>query len=762
MSGLYTTFFGSTPLTYKMPWDQRTLLKGTILDPVAIDTETVLIDKSKSHDVPECVLISVATQLNRFILRPDQLADFLSAHYHCHFVAHNAAFDYWVIHELLKSRVRHSISARTALKEWITIAASGRLHDTMILDQLIRLGSEGVRNLPPRNLGVLSKEYLKTSAVNKEDPYRLRYHEIKNRNFTSVDKGFFDYAIRDAYATSRIWRKLYEKSLYMMKRVQASGAKDLKIKDVLEQYGPLTESLQVRGAIALFQAGRNGIHVDTLYAKDYVTKLKKELDLHLEVLLKNQPDILVYEDECGAKGIYRKQLGNQPVIPGLIERKVSRTDLGGCPRFKKAKLKSMLESFCKQHDLPVLISCGKEKGTSLSAKQWVSYRGKSPVVDAWIELSHLTKTLGYADPLTKTSEINPNYKPLLVTGRSACTNPNLQQYPRSKDFRQIFKARHEHKLITVDYSFIELRTLAHICEARYGKSVLANVIRDGRDPHTFTAAMFTNEEYQSLLQKVEQGDKAAKAARQAAKAVNFGVPGGLGARKLATYAAETYGVSMSEEQARELRERLIKEVYPEIDKYLQENNLINLTLNTGIKPDSLIKIYKLKSASQLGKALSVTRKMLAGKLSEKEQKYAPRIWYALARIAHYIRANISKEVHKSILSKQSTPEVESALFGGTAYTPTGRLRSGCNYSQYRNSPFQGLAADGAKLALFNLTAAGYRVVGFLHDEIIVEIEEIYAEKAFAEVQQIMNVSMSKVLGSVPSSVSGHVGTTWEK
>ena len=43
-----------------------------------------------------------------------------------------------------------------------------------------------------------------------------------------------------------------------------------------------------------------------------------------------------------------------------------------------------------------------------------------------------------------------------------------------------------------DYSFIELCTLAAVAEHRYGSSQLAKVIRDGIDPHCFTAAMFEN------------------------------------------------------------------------------------------------------------------------------------------------------------------------------------------------------------------------------------------------------------------------------
>lgn len=47
-----------------------------------------------------------------------------------------------------------------------------------------------------------------------------------------------------------------------------------------------------------------------------------------------------------------------------------------------------------------------------------------------------------------------------------------------------------------------------------------------------------------------------------------------------------------------------------------------------------------------------------------------------------------------------------------------------NYTQARNTPFSGLAADGAKLALWNLTHIGYRVAAFVHDEFLIELPNV--------------------------------------
>ena len=136
-----------------------------------------------------------------------------------------------------------------------------------------------------------------------------------------------------------------------------------------------------------------------------------------------------------------------------------------------------------------------------------------------------------------------------------------------------------HLLLAVDYSFIELRTLAAVCEARYGFSRLAETIRAGIDPHCYTAAMLlglTLDGFMALADVVDEVEVEGvekrikghwfKRHRQIAKPINFGVPGGLRAGAWSTYARNTYGVEMTLEQAEAFRTRLIKEIYPELSR----------------------------------------------------------------------------------------------------------------------------------------------------------------------------------------------------
>jgi DNA polymerase I-like protein with 3'-5' exonuclease and polymerase domains len=134
-------------------------------------------------------------------------------------------------------------------------------------------------------------------------------------------------------------------------------------------------------------------------------------------------------------------------------------------------------------------------------------------------------------------------------GRTSAHNPPIQQTPRKGGFREIFKASPGHVLVALDYDFIELCTLAAVCKARYGFSVLADVIIQGIDPHCFTAAMIEGVPLTEFMTYKDNPElkKKFSSLRQQAKAINFGIPSGLTANGLSVYAQQAYGVSLGPE-----------------------------------------------------------------------------------------------------------------------------------------------------------------------------------------------------------------------
>lgn len=147
-----------------------------------------------------------------------------------------------------------------------------------------------------------------------------------------------------------------------------------------------------------------------------------------------------------------------------------------------------------------------------------------------LEYRMLTKLKStYVDALPqeiseKTGRIHASFNQSTAqTGRLSCTNPNLQNIPtrteEGKKIRTAFKAKEGHQFLACDYSQIELRVMAHICE----DPALLEAFNNDFDIHTYTA---------SLVNGCEM-DAVTKQMRYNAKAINFGIIYGQGAFGLA-------------------------------------------------------------------------------------------------------------------------------------------------------------------------------------------------------------------------------------
>lgn len=139
----------------------------------------------------------------------------------------------------------------------------------------------------------------------------------------------------------------------------------------------------------------------------------------------------------------------------------------------------------------------------------------------------------------------------VATGRLSSTDPNLQNIPirteLGKQIRRAFVAQDGWKLVSADYSQIELRILAHIC----GDEGLVSAFRDRADVHKRTAAeVFGVEE--ALVTEAQ---------RRAAKMVNYGIAYGLSPHGLSTR------LNIPVDEARGIIERYFQR-YSGIQRYL--------------------------------------------------------------------------------------------------------------------------------------------------------------------------------------------------
>lgn len=137
--------------------------------------------------------------------------------------------------------------------------------------------------------------------------------------------------------------------------------------------------------------------------------------------------------------------------------------------------------------------------------------------------------------------IHPSFNITNVrTGRTSCSNPNLQQVPRNPELRTLFTAPKGRKFIEADYSQVELRIAA-----MYAKEpTMTHIYKIGGDIHLETAA--------SVMGKPKT--KVTKEDRSKAKAVNFGFLYGMQAKKFASYSFDSYGVSVNDAEAEKYRQ----------------------------------------------------------------------------------------------------------------------------------------------------------------------------------------------------------------
>ncbi|MEO0565037.1 MAG: DNA polymerase, partial [Chloroflexota bacterium] len=153
-----------------------------------------------------------------------------------------------------------------------------------------------------------------------------------------------------------------------------------------------------------------------------------------------------------------------------------------------------------------------------------------PILEKILENRELTKLKGtYVDALPelvneRTGRLHTSFNQTgTTTGRISSSNPNLQNIPirteLGRQVRRAFTVKDGYLLLSVDYSQVELRIMAHIADEPYLKSAF----EDGLDIHAATAAVVNDIPLEDV--SYEQ--------RSFAKRVNFGLLYGMSAFRLA-------------------------------------------------------------------------------------------------------------------------------------------------------------------------------------------------------------------------------------
>ncbi len=201
-----------------------------------------------------------------------------------------------------------------------------------------------------------------------------------------------------------------------------------------------------------------------------------------------------------------------------------------------------------------------QHGYTTDAATLENLRGDHPIIEHILTYRELTKLKGtYVDALpalvnAKTGRLHTNYNQTgAATGRMSSNNPNLQNIPIrtevGREVRRAFITPPETKLLSVDYSQIELRVLAHYSE----DPTLLEAFRQNQDIHAATAAAV----YSIPLEQVTYDQ------RSFAKRVNFGLIYGMGAYRLSRDSDLSVG------EARDFIETYFNQM-PQVKRYLDD------------------------------------------------------------------------------------------------------------------------------------------------------------------------------------------------
>jgi len=723
------------------PKDGRVFAEG-----FALDLETTLIDEDRPASIPTLVLgMAFGGDAGWFIMAEDMLP-FLDAHPDNDLVFHNAAFDLAVLQETYK---------RAGLTDDVYLRVErGQVADTQILARLISLASEGHTARGQSSLDACCKRYLgldlpKDLTNETGDSVRKTFGRYLGCTFETIPEIYLQYAAADPVATWLLFRRLKDQ-LPAIKATsdKAFGYVDSQwLDEQWRTYGPLTHDIQLKASIVLDRISREGVYVDQARREDKVARLKEIVDETTRTL----------------------------AVAGLpVEGKGAQSAL-------RKRIQKLLNA---NKNLPVHLTSTGQIATD--EEQLRDLSGVDPMFGVLLKYRHAQKLLvTYARKMLPGQRVHGRFHHLMNTGRTSCGGGfNLQNLPKELDasanhettIRGCFVPAPGNVFVVVDYAQIELGVLgwAWKHQLRFGDS-LHRIVLEGHDMHRLIAAY--------VLGKTP--DEVTKDERNAAKPVSLGRPGGLGWKTIQKQAAAVYGVQLGEEEVQE-RMRAYQKLCPELSEHLKSR------VDAGTEIARALKLTPAAYNAAIGSARfadgsddNLPQGWLGGMLMKvlgsrtpmtkgnADKGIPPRpyssaeidlLWKAATRIP---AGKLDEQDVADIRERRPSPRLQDAVAGifsrEPVFTATGRLRANASYSACRNGIMQGLAADGAIHALWKLMRAGYRIVNFIHDEVICEVpEDERLPDRVAQMEKLMIEGMQVVIPGAAVRVETSVRRSFSK
>lgn len=329
------------------------------------------------------------------------------------------------------------------------------IDDTMLMSYALHAGLHG------HGMDTLSERYL------DHTPIPIKPLLGSGKSAITFDKVAIDdavpYAAEDADITLRLWQ-LFKPQLHQ------------------ERVTTVYETLERPLVPVLADMERNGIKVD----RDTLSRMSNAFAQKMAALEAEIHELAGESFNVGSPKQLGEILFDKMALPGGKKGKTGAYATGA----------DILEDLATEHDLP------------------------ARVLD-WRQLSKLKST--YTDALqdhinADTGRVHTSYAQTgASTGRMASTDPNLQNIPvrteEGRRIREAFVAEEGNVLLSLDYSQIELRILAHMA----GIDTLKQAFAEGQDIHALTASEMFEVPLEEMTPEI----------RRQAKAINFGVIYGI-------------------------------------------------------------------------------------------------------------------------------------------------------------------------------------------------------------------------------------------
>lgn len=639
---------------------------------IAIDFETYLIEDGSVFPKPVC--LSAFDGEQTFLFKNREARKFLSEQLNKDLIiAHNAVFECGVIikhYPELTDKVFDALDA-------------GLIYCTKINEATWNIQRK--QSIYTLTLAGLVQHYfnIDISATKGEDAWRLRYSELDDVPLIEWPKEATKYAIDDS-----IWAfKIYQKQ------------------------SPINQNLALKSAVYLNLMGSEGFAID----QDRVKLLEKEI----WEFLTPRYEFLVEQGFCD-------------YIPKQKQ-----------PRKQVKKLKEYVET------LGVDLMYTDKGQTATSGEALASYliQKGNAVIKAFSELSRYEKILtSYIKNLKGNSKIYSQYSTTLNTGRTSSSGSklfaslNIQQIPRkvenvTYDVRNCFIPRPGFVIGSIDYSGLELCSAAHQLYETLGYSYMREALNEGNKPsdmHSKLAAKIKKVSYEEFME--HKAEKEYKEARQKAKPINLGFPGGIG--------YDTMRHLMWKDGIK-TKFKILETAKRKTDLYYYLTNLA--------MPDLRIKRLNKKEYVLVQDELVLLKRYMFNLYPELEQ---------FLKETHLKFVTGEKKFKKNEFDEWE----EDPMY---RYETHGFTRDWCTYTAMCNGfLMQTPSAVGAQKAVNRVARTFYNSPdifpqAFIHDEIVFEVREQRTD-LMEEASNIMIEEMQTVLSSVRISAEASMSYYWQK